>query len=99
MDLTKAQLASLEKMGLSTDQIERFGMFVQDIYDQGIPIEEINKLIDKLSADQAFQKDFLTNPNIALEKVGLNARVGTNPSTGEKIDLKSVRIGTNPATD
>ncbi len=49
-----------------------------------LSIQEIDKLVTKISTDKGFQRDFFVNPIIAIEKIGLKGRIGTNPATGEK---------------
>ena len=95
MSLNQTQIASLDKAGLSKTQITQLADTIKEV--ESLTANDIDTLVNKISTDQEFQRDFFKDPMSAMEKVGIKARVGTNPATGEKIVLEA-RVGTNPST-
>jgi len=79
MSLTKAQIASLEKAGLSKVQITKLADTIKEV--ESLSTQDIDKVVTKISTDQGFQRDFFVNPIIAIEKIGLKGKTGVNPKT------------------
>ena len=72
----------LQKAGVSKDQIEKLTVVVKELYDEGVSIDDISTVINKIAEDKSFQQDFFANPSIAIEKLGLKGKTGVNPKTG-----------------